>query len=370
MSPKSSSPDSIGVSLQSDSQSEAVLSMEIDLDMALLDDWSVIDELSNVVSKRATTSNAIFANLEDSYALFQNEEGSLYRHETMTELVENESEQASTDDQQLQSTDFIEAFERLTTGGSEYEHVHIDQSNEVGGELMIEKIHLNSKEWIGDHEPPSDLFPEFPSGHDPGSISPTEPNMNIPQANMSSINRFLPTPPLTVKTNFEQILFQRTESELESMMLASDQEMKLQQEKTESQAAPSSQSKSTTSSNKSKSKSKRRPKRVIDESRVCEPTEHDVLFGRGGFTNTHPGNIKFREEALKLRDWYESATKEEKYTISDLLVETIRGDGHRFLEKGSDGLWHEVIGNGARKKASQALRERLKRKKNNLRKGL
>lgn len=36
-------------------------------------------------------------------------------------------------------------------------------------------------------------------------------------------------------------------------------------------------------------------------------------------------------------------------------------EGHRFLERGDDGLWHEVIGNGARKKASQALRERVRR---------
>lgn len=46
--------------------------------------------------------------------------------------------------------------------------------------------------------------------------------------------------------------------------------------------------------------------------------------------------------------------------MSDLLVESVKGEGHHFLERGDDGLWHEVIGNGARKKASQALRERVK----------
>ena len=110
------------------------------------------------------------------------------------------------------------------------------------------------------------------------------------------------------------------------------------------------------------SKKKRRRKRDIDLTRAVEPTDDDVLFGRGGYSNQHPGNIRFREKAMELRPWYEAATttKEEKYRISELLVESVKSEGHRFLEKGEDGLWHEVVGNGARKKASQALRERIK----------
>lgn len=54
------------------------------------------------------------------------------------------------------------------------------------------------------------------------------------------------------------------------------------------------------------------------------------------------------------------APQEEKYQISDVLVESVKCEGHRFLERGEDGLWHEVAGNGARKKASQALRERVR----------
>jgi len=179
------------------------------------------------------------------------------------------------------------------------------------------------------HESFTDNFPTLPSGSKPKSDLQNEKNLL------------------------------KIESKLENTTLAIDPES--HNGKKEPFTVPTSQNDYQKPSAKPK-KTKRRPKRVIDESRICEPTENDILFGRGGFTNTHPGNIKFREEALKLRDWYESATKEEKYTISDLLVETIRGDGHRFLEKGSDGLWHEVIGNGARKKASQALRERQKKK--------
>lgn len=110
----------------------------------------------------------------------------------------------------------------------------------------------------------------------------------------------------------------------------------------------------------SSSKKKKKPKRVIDEGSICVPTDDDVLFGRGGFTNSHPGNIRFREKALEFRPVYERSSKEEKYNISQMLLEAITSEGARFLEKGQDGEWHQVIGNGARKKASQALRERMK----------
>jgi hypothetical protein len=120
----------------------------------------------------------------------------------------------------------------------------------------------------------------------------------------------------------------------------------------------------TSTTNDGEKKKKRRKPRKIDESRSVDPTDGDVLFGRGGWTNTHPGNIAFRRRALEMRPWYESSTKDEKQRIADVLVESVKSEGHRFLEKGEDGLWHEVIGNGAHTKASQALRERIgKRRK-------
>jgi hypothetical protein len=100
-------------------------------------------------------------------------------------------------------------------------------------------------------------------------------------------------------------------------------------------------------------------RRLIDQSRDIEPTDDDVLFGKGGKINKHPGNLRFRAKALELRPRYESCeTNDEKTHISNVLLESVTSQGHRFLEKGNDGLWHEVIGNGRRKKASQALRER------------
>jgi hypothetical protein len=118
--------------------------------------------------------------------------------------------------------------------------------------------------------------------------------------------------------------------------------------------------KSSSSEKKTKKKKKKKRERVIDEGHVCIPTDDDVLFGRGGYTNSHPGNIRFRAKALEFRPMYEQSTKEEKYQISQLLLESVMNEGARFLEKGKDDQWHQVIGNGARKKASQALRERIK----------
>jgi hypothetical protein len=110
--------------------------------------------------------------------------------------------------------------------------------------------------------------------------------------------------------------------------------------------------------NQVKKKKKKKQKRVIDLSTAIEPTENDILFGRGSKSNKNPGNILFREKARDLGSWFIScSSKEEKYKVSEALVECIKGENRRFLEKGPDGLWYEVIGNGTRKKASQALRE-------------
>ena len=107
-----------------------------------------------------------------------------------------------------------------------------------------------------------------------------------------------------------------------------------------------------------------KPKRVIDLSTAIEPTENDILFGRGSKSNKHPGNIFFREKARELGSWFIScSSKEEKYKVSEMLVEFIKGENRRFLEKGPDGLWYEVVGNDTRKKAGQALRSESNRGK-------
>ena len=90
------------------------------------------------------------------------------------------------------------------------------------------------------------------------------------------------------------------------------------------------------------------------------PTDNDVLFDSGLSTSTHPGNVKFRHKALELRSWYEqpATSKQEKQSIAELLVESVTSEGHRFLEKGDDGIWREIAGKRVRKRASQTLRRK------------
>jgi len=92
---------------------------------------------------------------------------------------------------------------------------------------------------------------------------------------------------------------------------------------------------------------------------IQRPTPEDILAGRGGGTNRHDGNIRFRDEARKLRIIYKDGETDRrtKYVISQELVQRVREYGGRFLEKGRDGRWYEMDERSARKKASQVLRE-------------
>jgi len=90
-----------------------------------------------------------------------------------------------------------------------------------------------------------------------------------------------------------------------------------------------------------------------------EPTENDVLFGRGGRSNHHPGNKRYHEEKLQIQPRYKAADRAATTAISLELVGAVRAWGGRFLklEEGTKDRWYEVSKTAARKKASQALRE-------------
>jgi hypothetical protein len=92
---------------------------------------------------------------------------------------------------------------------------------------------------------------------------------------------------------------------------------------------------------------------------IEQPGRFDILRGRGGFTNHHSGNIKFRSEARALRADYRNAntTRQQKYAYSCELVNRVKAYGGKFLQKGRDDLWYEMDDKAARKKASQVLRE-------------
>ena len=106
------------------------------------------------------------------------------------------------------------------------------------------------------------------------------------------------------------------------------------------------------------------------------PRTPDVLFGRGGGTNTHAGNRLFRDLINAHRRDYLKARKNDKPAITQRILEMVKeGHGGRFLKKApfsagggsnkkkGDGSvvgtgWHEVADSSAREKISQALRQR------------
>jgi len=93
--------------------------------------------------------------------------------------------------------------------------------------------------------------------------------------------------------------------------------------------------------------------------KYVEPTDNDVLFGRGGRSNHHPGNKRYHEEKLQIQPRYKAADRAATTAISLELVGAVRAWGGRFLklEEGTKDRWYEVPKTVARKKASQALRE-------------
>lgn len=88
------------------------------------------------------------------------------------------------------------------------------------------------------------------------------------------------------------------------------------------------------------------------------PTEIDILLGRGGRSNNHPGNKRYLEEVNALKHCYRSSSKNERTDWSQCLVDYVHAYGGRFLRFDREASqWYEVPNRIARKKASQALRE-------------
>ena len=93
-----------------------------------------------------------------------------------------------------------------------------------------------------------------------------------------------------------------------------------------------------------------------------EVSQQDVLFGRGGFTNRHIGNLRYRDIIALHRADYVRASKVEKPNVARRIVKAIRSGKTpgRFLRRGDDGKWQEVSDKEATWKASQALREKTR----------
>jgi len=100
------------------------------------------------------------------------------------------------------------------------------------------------------------------------------------------------------------------------------------------------------------------PVKASDEG-IFHFKEEDVLSGRGGGTNVHPGNCVFRDLINLHRRSYLKASKNEKPKISRAIVAVIREQNGRFLRQdGMTNLWFEIGDHVAREKTSQALRQK------------
>merc|ERR1712157_477415 len=77
---------------------------------------------------------------------------------------------------------------------------------------------------------------------------------------------------------------------------------------------------------------------------IEKPSSHDILFGRGGLTNHHPGNRRFRDIVALHKDDYMKAIKIVKPRVARKIIKAIRtGDPPgRFLKKGANNLWYDV----------------------------
>ena len=134
---------------------------------------------------------------------------------------------------------------------------------------------------------------------------------------------------------------------------------------------------SKSSSSSSSSKSPTRPRQGVDRStsrpvqynnkrvpffttNIDTPSSNDVLNGRGGGTNNHPGNVEYRKLIAEKKEEYAASTKGDKANIRNRIVQKVRDSDPpgRFLEKNeSTGLWDDIGDYRAREKTSQCLRE-------------
>ena len=91
------------------------------------------------------------------------------------------------------------------------------------------------------------------------------------------------------------------------------------------------------------------------------PNEQDVLCGRGGRINTHPGNVALRDlVSMRQLDYLSNETKklDKAYIAAEIVAEIRTQHGGRFLrQKPEDQTWYEIGDERAIRKVLQALRE-------------
>lgn len=94
---------------------------------------------------------------------------------------------------------------------------------------------------------------------------------------------------------------------------------------------------------------------------IKDPHENDVMYGRGGGTNHHPGNKTYRKMVEDRKLEYVNSKRLDKPLVALEIIRFWRGQvpPGRFLKLDEKtGLWNDVGDKKAREKTSQALREK------------
>lgn len=94
---------------------------------------------------------------------------------------------------------------------------------------------------------------------------------------------------------------------------------------------------------------------------IKDPHPNDVLYGRGGGTNHHPGNKIYRKTVEDRKLDYVNSKRLDKPLVALEIIREWRGQDPpgRFLKLDEKtGHWHDVGDKKAREKTSQALREK------------
>ena len=94
---------------------------------------------------------------------------------------------------------------------------------------------------------------------------------------------------------------------------------------------------------------------------VKEPHENDVMYGRGGGTNHHPGNKRYRKMVEERKVQYVNSKRLDKPLVALEIIREWRAQlpPGRFLKHNEKtGNWDDVGDKKAREKTSQALREK------------
>lgn len=84
-----------------------------------------------------------------------------------------------------------------------------------------------------------------------------------------------------------------------------------------------------------------------------QPTDDDVLLGRGKRIQYHPGNVSFRSFLASYSDAYDSAMRKERPRLCAHLVLKLRAKGVRFWQETEGGIWIESGAIEAQKKVGQ-----------------